>query len=315
MDNIIRFIRSQPIFVFVLLSFSTSWTLWYFAGAYSEVTINFKPLGYRWLLAQIGVLSPAVVGGLLSQIISTDKGQQQGGAWVVYIAALLLGLFISYSSYEDIFKNNLLGLGLFLLAIISIVIFTGFKTGVMVKMFTSSKSHLIWFFASVFVFPLLMIISMLITSGKITITQEYVNGSRLVIFAAVLFAFNLLFGGPLGEEPGWRGFALPMLLKKYNPVWTSVILGIYWALFHAPIDISHGFMLNGLGAVIARIAWTIPLTLIFTAFFLKTNGSVLVTMLLHTSINFSFDFFQPTDGAVGIFSVGMVIVGILSSYL
>lgn len=318
MDPIIRFVRRQPIFVFVLLTFSVSWTLWYFAGAYSEVTIHFKPLGYRWLLAQIGVFSPAVIGGLLSKIISTGKGQQQGRAWLIYIAALLLGLFMSFSGYEDVFRSNWLGLGLILLAIISMVVFTGYKTGVMVEMFTTSKKNLIWVCASVCVFPLLMVVSMLGTRGKITIMQAYVAGdsiSNLVIYAAVLFAFNLVFGGSLGEEPGWRGFALPVLLKKYSPVRASVILGVYWALFHAPIDVSHGFMLNGWGAVLARIAWTIPLTLTFTAFSLKTNGCVLVAILLHTTLNFSFDFFQPSNGTVGVFSAGMIILGILLSFL
>src|SRR5436190_23390252 len=48
------------------------------------------------------------------------------------------------------------------------------------------------------------------------------------------FIFILLFIG-LGEEPGWRGFALPHLQTKYSPVTASLILAPIWSLWHLPL--------------------------------------------------------------------------------
>jgi membrane protease YdiL (CAAX protease family) len=46
-----------------------------------------------------------------------------------------------------------------------------------------------------------------------------------------LLVINLLTG-PTGEEPGWRGFALPRLLERYSPLKAGVILGLMWSFWH-----------------------------------------------------------------------------------
>ena len=50
-----------------------------------------------------------------------------------------------------------------------------------------------------------------------------------------LFVYIFFLGGPLGEEPGWRGFALPRLQRRYGPLVGSLILGPIWAFWHLPI--------------------------------------------------------------------------------
>src|SRR5438046_5986469 len=51
----------------------------------------------------------------------------------------------------------------------------------------------------------------------------------------VLFVYVFFLGGPLGEELGWRGFALPRLQRRYGPLVGSLILGPIWAFWHLPI--------------------------------------------------------------------------------
>jgi len=53
--------------------------------------------------------------------------------------------------------------------------------------------------------------------------------------AAVFFVYPALLAGPLGEEIGWRGVALPRLQQLHGPVKASLILGVLWAFWHAPI--------------------------------------------------------------------------------
>ncbi len=40
--------------------------------------------------------------------------------------------------------------------------------------------------------------------------------------------------GPLGEEFGWRGFALPRLLQRWRPLPAALILGAIWWAWHLP---------------------------------------------------------------------------------
>jgi len=94
------------------------------------------------------------------------------------------------------------------------------------------------------------------------------------------FLFIFLFIG-LGEEPGWRGFALPQLQTRYSPLVASLILAPVWALWHLPLvgnefpwPIVTAFLLSLFGA-----------TFMLTWLFNRTNGSVFLPMLFHATVN------------------------------
>ncbi len=48
--------------------------------------------------------------------------------------------------------------------------------------------------------------------------------------------------GPLGEEPGWRGFALPRLQSKWSALVASLILSVFWAGWHVPLILLGDFV-------------------------------------------------------------------------
>jgi membrane protease YdiL (CAAX protease family) len=82
-------------------------------------------------------------------------------------------------------------------------------------------------------------------------------------------AFVAVLGGGL-EEPGWRGFALPRLQRRYTPVVATLILGLAWGVWHVPLYGPLGFV--------------VPLVLAFFYTWLyNRTGSVLLCILLHAS--------------------------------
>jgi membrane protease YdiL (CAAX protease family) len=97
----------------------------------------------------------------------------------------------------------------------------------------------------------------------------------------------------LGEEPGWRGFALPRLLGRFGPIVGTLILGIAWACWHLPLFIITGTPQYGTGFLpfaLELMAWSMVMTLIM----MHARGSVVAAMLFHASANVcAFTMWQP----------------------
>jgi membrane protease YdiL (CAAX protease family) len=106
----------------------------------------------------------------------------------------------------------------------------------------------------------------------------------LYVVAGLFFLFA---GGPVFEEIGWRGFALPRLQRLYGPLIGSLILGTLWALWHSPLflipswDTPHGSFLDAA----LFLVWAVSITIVFTWVFNNTKGSVLMAILAHGSVN------------------------------
>jgi membrane protease YdiL (CAAX protease family) len=56
-----------------------------------------------------------------------------------------------------------------------------------------------------------------------------------------VYSSSTLLGGPLGEEPGWRGYALPRMEARFGPVLATMILAVLWAAWHAPLFLYPGW--------------------------------------------------------------------------
>ena len=125
-----------------------------------------------------------------------------------------------------------------------------------------------------------------------------VAGVVLAEFVRVLF-----LGGPVGEELGWRGFALPRLQQHRNALDASILLGLVWGLWHLPLYFVLGTGQSELlragtspaFAIGGFIGWTIGLSVLFTWLFNQTGGSLIVVILFHAAVNLAA--FLPT--AVG----------------
>ena len=83
------------------------------------------------------------------------------------------------------------------------------------------------------------------------------------------------FSGPLGEEPGWRGFALPRMLRGQGALAASLVLGAIWAAWHLPLGLVGDLTRLWHGERVRR-RWCSPGSG-------RTPGSVLLAILMHVA--------------------------------
>lgn len=100
--------------------------------------------------------------------------------------------------------------------------------------------------------------------------------------------------GPM-EEFGWRGFALPLLQRKCAPLWAGLILGVIWGLWHLPAFVLSGTQQSE-WSFAAFFAGCLAISVIATALFNESHGSILLSAFFHFSlINPIFPDAQPYD--------------------
>jgi membrane protease YdiL (CAAX protease family) len=93
-----------------------------------------------------------------------------------------------------------------------------------------------------------------------------------------------LFALAIGEELGWRGFALPRLQARFGALGASLLLGLLWAGWHLPNRLIPGLEVYGYGFP-AFAAFVLAMTVLFTWLANNTRESVLLAWLFHSAIN------------------------------
>jgi membrane protease YdiL (CAAX protease family) len=132
----------------------------------------------------------------------------------------------------------------------------------------------------------------------------------------VVFLFVFFLGGPLGEEYGWRGYALPQLLDKYGWIKGNLILGAVWGLWHLPLFWIIGTPQSEI-PLIGFILQIMGTTFIYSWIMQGTEGSIFTAMVFHTAGN-AFAGFIPflplvqTGGNIYSFSVFIALIWLMA---
>ncbi len=175
------------------------------------------------------------------------------------------------------------------------------------------RIHWKWWLIICLLYPLFNILSILIQS---VLTHTLINFDKpltlltnplqLISMAIFLFLF-----GPLPEEIGWRGYGLEHLQSKHSALKSSLIIGVFWALWHLPLFFIPGTYQSGLGNGSPGF-WLffialLPDSILYTWIYNNTNRSTLSAILFHFVTNFSGEFFEPHQQALFI-RFGLVII-------
>jgi len=155
--------------------------------------------------------------------------------------------------------------------------------GRLLRRYVRWRVQIRWYLFVLLVIPAAELLGAVVVPGAAASYQP-VTAAMLAAYPLALLS-TLVLGGPLGEEPGWRGFALPRLQRSMGPLVGSVVLGVLWALWHLPLFWSGVWTPPTVPDIAMFIVMITGLTIVMTWVFNNARGSLLLTMLMHASFN------------------------------
>ncbi|MBN2282389.1 MAG: CPBP family intramembrane metalloprotease [Deltaproteobacteria bacterium] len=204
--------------------------------------------------------------------------------WLLFGISRLFDIPFSYDPGEPGGILVLIGVPASLFAASLVTLITGGKED-LCRLFRRSLEWRFapgWYLASLLT-PLLVAFACGIAAvwiNGIKIAEDWFSPSMPLGF----MAFLLIYIG-LGEEIGWRGFALPRFQQSFGPLGGSIATGVFWALWHLPLFLMPGSSQYGHSVILfiyLLTCWTIPMAV----FVGKSRGSVIPAILFHGSVNF-----------------------------
>ncbi len=235
--------KSRSVVVFFLLAFGISWAVWI----------------------------PAALGsyGLIPPQFSFAPSPLLG-AFGPFIAALITtAIFDGRAGFGSLFKRFLVwrvNILWYLFVLLWPALFSLFKTGIAVLMGAAIPDFSQPPFVALYPIP--------------AVVKDAVP---FVAFLPFVFLQQMLLGSSMGEEPGWRGYALPRLQNGRSSLIASLMLGFLWGVWHLPNWLTKGNPV-GQGSLGWEILGLMATTILFTWVFNNTKGSLLLALLFHTSI-------------------------------
>ena len=160
------------------------------------------------------------------------------------------------------------------------------------------RINILWYLLGALFLPIMVVLLQfglyLLWGGQ----PDFSNASPWWLYLLNLPIVMLFAGG--NEEPGWRGFALPKLLTKRNPLTASLILGILWASWHIPQFFNP--LWSGAETPFAWfLANVVGLSFIMTWLYYRSSRSIFPVMLFHQATNIIWNYFpMPDDVLSGI---------------
>ena len=212
------------------------------------------------------------------------------GSWIVSIPFILSEWGILQGDFRFTFVLKAFA-GPFLAAWILTSVCEG-KEGLsnLRRRIKQGKAGWLWYLFILLGIPVLILLGIIVQPGSLTDFQGF--APTLLISYPLTYIAVFFGGGPLAEEPGWRGFALPRMQQRYGPLWGTLLLGLLWTGWHLPDFLTSaqgGGPGTGWGAFLVNfpvfLILVTSLAVILTWIFNHTRGSVFLALLAHASVN------------------------------
>ena len=99
-----------------------------------------------------------------------------------------------------------------------------------------------------------------------------------------MLLFSIFPGSAMGEELGWRGFALPHVQRKHSALGASLVIGALWGCWHLPLFLV-GTDSRPPSIFPAFVLAVVATSVIYTWMYNSTGGSLLIVVLYHAASN------------------------------
>ena len=138
---------------------------------------------------------------------------------------------------------------------------------------------------------------------------------HLSFTAGIFPAWFLLVLAPILEEFGWHTYGIHCLRNRLNLLWTSVIFGIVWGVWHMPLSFIKGYyqevlVETGVLYSINFMVSLIPYLIIGNWIYYKTKRNMLLVVVFHLLAGFSNEIFQTHPDSKVIQTVLLLILSI-----
>jgi membrane protease YdiL (CAAX protease family) len=302
--------------VFIIVAYATSWTLWLWAPFVAA------PGGADTLdaLATFGPAVAAVIVILLLPVPGAPAVPRRPGRVIrmlVPSAVLTVSILVLARRWDE--TTTLVGatlLGILTLTPSGLAWLSTSRASSrrgLLGSLTAPRSAWWTYVVALTAFPVLSIAgtALVVALGASAGPPPQVLGDTWT-GVALVFAATLLYGGPLGEEIGWRGWALPALQARFSPLVASLFVGLLWGMWHLPLHLRGVYdaaMGPGLAGFGLRIASSCLLAVVFTWLYNRSRGGLLVVILLHTSVNNTSGYWLPVN--TGLTAVLLITAAVL----
>jgi len=298
MNKITNWIKQHQLIAFFMLTFTISWGL-----GFSYYAMNTPGQEFLIPLAAIATCGPALAGIIVTRICNTEPMLKSGKSfWIAFPIALIFSTVVFLANNVVINRAPISPIMVIFLALFAIpvayILSAGFSRFPSVRRYLASVYQVRRVWVWLLLAPIVMLgldllsiaISHLLGRQSVTFPSLSIIGFTSLKLMGITFLYQLFFFNLTGEEIGWRGFALPRLLARTNPIIASLVLTFFWAVWHALYWDASGEPVLTMQYWLDTFVRLFPATVLINWFYVRSKGSILVVGVLHAISNTFFQY-------------------------
>jgi membrane protease YdiL (CAAX protease family) len=303
MRKLASWIEAHQVSAFFVLAFLVTWGLGF---SYGAVMRHGRIL--QLPLVFIATCGPALAGIIITAVTGPHpKTGDRRTAWVALFAAWIVAAAI-FLAHTVLLNRRPLSPTLGWLAVLSVVpvafiISQAYSRSPAMRSYMASlvrvRGVLGWVLLALILLPGLSLISLAVSRGlgrpSASLSALPATGIALAGWIALKFLYQLFFFNATGEEAGWRGFALPRMQARLNPLIASLVISLFWVPWHVFLFRAEGQAIQTWSFWLLRYLIHIPAGVIICWLYNRSRGSILVAGVAHASANTAFAALQNFD--------------------